>query len=94
MTFRRIVVPQAFRIVTPAIGNDFIAMLKDSSLVSVIGVQELLYKAQNAGRPNHRSMQTLIIAAIVYWIMTIVFTYFQTRIERRQAVGDRTPRLR
>jgi polar amino acid transport system permease protein len=94
MTFRRIVVPQAFRIVTPAIGNDFIAMLKDSSLVSVIGVQELLYKAQNAGRPNHRSMQTLIIAAIVYWIMTIVFSYFQTRIERRQAVGDRMAAVR
>jgi polar amino acid transport system permease protein len=88
-TFRRIIVPQAFRIVTPAIGNDFIAMLKDSSLVSVIGVHELLYQAQNAGRPNHRSMQTLIVAAIVYWILTIVFSYFQSRLERRQAVGDR-----
>jgi polar amino acid transport system permease protein len=88
-TFRRIVAPQAFRIVTPAIGNDFIAMLKDSSLVSVIGVQELLWKAQVAGRPTFQSMQTLIIAALVYWAMTLVFSYFQGRLERGMATGDR-----
>ena len=88
-TFLRIVSPQAFRIVIPAIGNDFIAMLKDSSLVSVIGVQELLWKAQAAGRPTYQSMQTLIVAALVYWAMTLVFSYFQGRLERRQAVGDR-----
>jgi polar amino acid transport system permease protein len=88
-TFLRIVVPQAFRIVTPAIGNDFVAMLKDSSLVSVIAVQELLWRAQAAGRPTLQSMQTLLIAALVYWIMTIVFSLFQGRLERRMATGDR-----
>ena len=88
-TFIRIIAPQAFRIVTPAIGNDFIAMLKDSSLVSVIGVQELLWKAQVAGRPTFQSMQTLIIAALVYWAMTIVFSYFQGRLERQMATADR-----
>jgi polar amino acid transport system permease protein len=88
-TFFRIVAPQAFRIVTPAIGNDFIAMLKDSSLVSVIGVQELLFKAQVAGRPTFQSMQTLLIAALVYWVLTIVFSYFQSRLERRMATSDR-----
>lgn len=89
-TFLRIVAPQAFRIVTPAIGNDFIAMLKDSSLVSTIGVQELLWKAQVAGRPTFQSMQTLIIAALVYWAMTLVFSYFQGRLERRMATADRS----
>ncbi len=88
-TFRRIVLPQAFRIVTPAIGNDFIAMLKDSSLVSTIGVQEILYRAQVIGRPTFQSMQTLIVAAMVYWIMTILFSILQSRLERRMAVGDR-----
>lgn len=88
-TFLRIVVPQAFRIVTPAIGNDFVAMLKDSSLVSAIGVQELLWRAQAAGRPTLQSMQTLLIAALVYWTMTIVFSLFQGRLERRMATGDR-----
>jgi polar amino acid transport system permease protein len=91
-TFIRIVAPQAFRIVTPAIGNDFIAMLKDSSLVSTIGVQELLWKAQVAGRPTFQSMQTLIIAALVYWVMTLVFSYFQGRLEGRMATADRSSR--
>ncbi len=88
-TFFRIIAPQAFRIVIPAIGNDFIAMLKDSSLVSVIGVQELLWRAQVIGRPTFQSMQTLLIAALVYWAMTIVFSYFQGRLERRMATADR-----
>jgi polar amino acid transport system permease protein len=88
-TFLRIVAPQAFRIVTPAIGNDFIAMIKDSSLVSVIGVHELLWNAQAAGRPTYQSMQTLFVAAAVYWAMTIVFSYFQGKLERRMATGDR-----
>ncbi|MEJ7749366.1 MAG: amino acid ABC transporter permease, partial [Candidatus Limnocylindrales bacterium] len=90
LAFRRIVVPQAFRIVTPAIGNDFIAMLKDSSLVSVVGVQELLWRAQTAGRPTFQSMQTLLVAALVYWTLTILFSFFQNRLERRMAAGDRS----
>ncbi len=89
-TFLRIVVPQAFRIVTPAIGNDFVAMLKDSSLVSAIAVQELLWRAQAAGRPTLQSMQTLLIAALVYWSMTILFSFGQSRLERRMATGDRS----
>jgi polar amino acid transport system permease protein len=88
-TFTRIVAPQAFRIVLPAIGNDFIAMLKDSSLVSVIGVHEILFNAQVAGRPTYQSMQTLIVAALVYWVLTLAFSYFQGRLEQRQRVGDR-----
>ena len=89
-TFRRIVIPQAFRIVTPAIGNDFIAMLKDSSLVSVIGVQEILWRAQTIGRPSFQSMQTILVAAMVYWAMTILLSVLQNRLERRMAVGDRS----
>ncbi len=89
LAFRRIIVPQAFRIVTPAIGNDFIAMLKDSALASTVGVQELLWRAQTAGRPSFQSMQTLLVAALVYWTLTISFTFFQNRLERRMATGDR-----
>jgi polar amino acid transport system permease protein len=88
-TFVRIVLPQAFRIVTPAIGNDFIAMLKDSSLVSVIGVQELLWRAKLIGTKEFQSIQTLLIAGAVYWVLTIVFSYIQGRLEKRQRVGDR-----
>ncbi len=89
-TFRRIIAPQAFRIITPAVGNDFVAMIKDSSLASVVGVQELLWRAQTAGRPTFQSMQTLLVAAFVYWMLTILFSLFQGRLERRMATGDRS----
>jgi polar amino acid transport system permease protein len=91
-TFRRIVAPQAFRIVTPAVGNDFVAMIKDSSLASVVGVQEILWRAQTAGRPSFQSMQTLLVAAFIYWILTIIFSLFQGRLEKRMATGDRVQR--
>jgi polar amino acid transport system permease protein len=89
LVFRRIVMPQAFRIVIPAIGNDFIAMLKDSALVSTIGVTELLWRAQAAGRPRVRVFDAILVAALVYWILTIIFSFFQERLEKRMARGDR-----
>jgi len=89
LVLRRIVLPQALRIVIPAIGNDFVAMLKDSSLVSLLAVEELLFRAQLVGRQNFRSLETLLIAAAVYWALTITFSYFQERLERRMARGDR-----
>ena len=87
--FVRIVLPQAFRIVIPAIGNEFIAMIKDTSLLAVIGVQELLWKARTIGSTNFRMLETLLLAALVYWALTIVFSYFQERTEQRMARSDR-----
>jgi polar amino acid transport system permease protein len=89
LVMRRIVLPQAVRIVIPAIGNEFISMLKDSSLISVIGVQELLWRAQTVGSAKFRSLETLTLAAAVYWALTIVFSIFQARLEKRLAQGDR-----
>ncbi len=89
LVMRRIVLPQAVRIVIPAIGNDFIAMIKDSALVSTIAVQELLWRAERAGRQSLNSLQALLVAALVYWMLTIVFSFFQERLERRMARGDR-----
>jgi polar amino acid transport system permease protein len=85
----RIVLPQALRIVTPAIGNEFIAMIKDSALISIIGVQELLWRAKTIGTANFRTLETLLIAAGVYWVLTMVFSYFQERLEQRMARSDR-----
>ena len=87
--FGRIVLPQAFRIVIPAIGNEFIAMIKDTSLLAVIGVQELLWQARTVGSPNFKMLETLLLAALVYWVLTIIFSYFQERLEQRMARGDR-----
>jgi len=93
MTYRqmmkRVVLPQAFRIIIPPIGNEFIAMLKDSSLVAFLGVWELFFRAQKVGRQHFRSMETLIIAALFYWMVTIVFQYFQGRLEAHLAKGTR-----
>jgi len=85
----KIVLPQAFRIVIPAIGNEFIAMIKDSSLLAVIGVQELLWRARTVGSQNFRMLETLVLAALVYWALTIIFSFFQERLERRMARSDR-----
>jgi polar amino acid transport system permease protein len=89
LVFRRIILPQAFRIVIPAVGNDFIAMIKDSALVSTIAAQELLWRAQRAGTQTFHTLQAFLIAALVYWVLTIVFSFFQERLERRMARGDR-----
>ncbi len=84
----RIVLPQATRIVTPAIGNEFIAMIKDSALVSIIGVREVLWNAETAGRPRNNTIEAFIIAALIYWVLTIIFSLFQERLERRMARSD------
>ena len=89
-TMRRIVLPQALRFAIPPTGNEFIAMTKDSALVSATGfVHELMWRATKVGRAYFRSMEALIIAAIFYWIMTIILSYFQSRIEARFSKGDR-----
>jgi polar amino acid transport system permease protein len=89
LTMRRVILPQAIRIVTPAIGNDFISMIKDSALVSLMGVQELLWRAQRVGQSNFRTLETLLLAALVYWALTIIFSLFQDRLEKRMAESDR-----
>jgi polar amino acid transport system permease protein len=86
---RRVILPQAIRIVTPAIGNEFISMIKDSSLVSVIGVPELLWRAQRVGQSNFRGLETLMVAAAIYWGLTIVLSLVQDRLEKRMAESDR-----
>lgn len=88
---RRIILPQALRLVIPPIGNQFIAMLKDTSLISVTGfVWEILWRAQKVGRANFKSLEALLVAAIFYWIITILFSAVQARIEAHVGKGVRT----
>jgi polar amino acid transport system permease protein len=88
-TMRRIILPQAVRIVIPPIGNEFIAMTKDSVMVSFMGVWELFFRAQRVGRQYYRNFETLLLAALFYWIMQIILQSIQSRIETRMARGDR-----
>ena len=87
---RRIVMPQALRFAIPPMGNDFIAMTKDSAMVAATGfVHEVMWRATRQGRSNLRNLEALIIAAFFYWMMTLLLTAVQSRIEARLAKGDR-----
>jgi len=88
-TMRRIVLPQAVRIITPDIGNQFIAMQKDTSLASAITLLELMGLARQAGAPRQHFFEALVVAALWYWLMTIVLSYFQRQLEHRMARSDR-----
>lgn len=79
---RRIVLPQAMRVIIPPLGNDTISMLKYTSLVSVIAMPELLYSAQIIYSRNFETIPLLLVACIWYLIVTTVLTFGQVGIER------------
>ncbi len=89
-TMKRIVLPQALRFAIPPIGNDFIAMTKDSALIAATGfVHEIMWRATRVGRAQFHNFEALLVAAVFYWMMTLVLSYIQSRIEARLARGDR-----
>ena len=89
-TMRRVILPQALRFAIPPMGNDFISMTKDSALVAATGfVHEVMWRAVKVGRAQFHSLEALIMAAIFYWVMTLVLTAFQSRMETRLSKGDR-----
>ncbi len=87
LTLRRIVLPQAMRVIIPPTGNETISMLKTSSLASVIGVTELLYAVQLIYSVNFKTIPLLIVASIWYLIVTSVLTAGQYYVERHYARG-------
>ena len=88
-TMRFIVVPQAFKAVLPSLGNEFIILLKDTSLLSVISGQELMYFAQAIGTRNYAMMFPLFGAACIYLVLVIIFSWLLGKLERRLRQGDR-----
>ena len=81
-TMLRIILPQAMRVIIPPTGNQFIAMLKDSSLVSVVGVWELMYLARTQGQTEFRHIEMMVTASMIYWLFSILLELIQARIER------------
>jgi polar amino acid transport system permease protein len=79
--------PQALRLIIPPAGALFVSMLKDSSLVSLMGLWELNFLAQSYARSTYRYMEMLIAAALIYWLLSIVFELIQFRLERRFGRG-------
>jgi polar amino acid transport system permease protein len=86
-TMRRIVLPQAMRVIIPPTGNETISMLKTSSLVSVIAVTELLYSAQLIYSVNYRTISLLLVASIWYLALTTILSIGQYYIERHFGRG-------
>ncbi len=88
---KRVVLPQAFRVIIPPTGNEFIAMMKDTALVSFIGASaqqaEIFRRAQLAGAESFNPVEAYLLAAGMYWALTAVFTFFQSRLERRISKG-------
>ena len=83
----KIVLPQALRVIIPPAGAQFVSMLKDSSLVSIMGLWELNFLAQSYGRTTYRYMEMLIAAAAIYWAMSVTLEIVQARLERRFGRG-------
>ncbi|MEY8232017.1 amino acid ABC transporter permease [Oscillospiraceae bacterium 50-16] len=88
-TMRFIVVPQAFKNILPSLGNEFITLFKDTSLVQAIGGAELAYYAKTIGGNTFDYMPPLIGIAVMYLAIVIVFTWLQGKLERRLRESDR-----
>lgn len=88
-TMRFIVIPQAFKAILPSLGNEFIVLLKDTSLISVIGGKEMVYFARAIVSRTYEAMFPYIISAIMYLIMVLGFSYLQGILERRLRESDR-----
>lgn len=86
---RRVIFPQALRVIIPPVSNEFIAMVKDSSLVSLMGVWELSFRAIKIGRRYFQSLEMLIMVAGIYWVMCIILQTIQEKIEKHMARGER-----
>ncbi|MBF4766831.1 amino acid ABC transporter permease [Nocardioides agariphilus] len=88
---RKVVLPQALRVIIPPTGNEFIAMMKDTALVSFLGTtvdtMEIFRRAQLVGKHDFKNLEAYVAVALLYWALTVLFTYFQARLERRLGRG-------
>jgi polar amino acid transport system permease protein len=88
-TMRYIILPQAFKRIIPPLGNEFIAMLKDSSLVSVIGFEELTRRGQLVIARTYGSFEIWTTVAFIYLVMTLTISRFVDYLERRYKTDDK-----
>lgn len=88
-TMRFVIVPQAVKAILPALGNEFIILLKDTSLITVIGGKELLHAAQGIMGRTYEAMFPLIGIACMYLVLVMIFTWLLGKLERRLRQSDR-----
>lgn len=88
MAMRYIVIPQAFKNILPALGNEFITIIKESSIVSIIGIGEIMYNTNTIRGNTFRAFEPLIIAAIIYFVLTFTLSKILGRVEGRLSRSD------
>lgn len=88
-TMRFIVIPQTFKAILPALGNEFITLLKDTALIYTIGGEELLYAAKAISTRTYEQMFPLVGTALIYLVLVLIFTWLQSILERRLRQSDR-----
>jgi putative amino-acid transport system permease protein len=82
-TFSHIVLPQAIRVAIPSLMNNFIDMIKSTSLAFTLGVPEIMAKAQIEASSSYKYFESFLAVAIVYWVIVVTFTFFQRKIEAK-----------
>jgi polar amino acid transport system permease protein len=87
-TMRHVVLPQAFRRMLPPLGNNAIALLKDSSLISAIGLAELAYAARTVAGAYSRYWEPYLTISLMYWVLTLGLAWGVKRLEARYGRGD------
>ena len=92
-TLRKVILPQALRIVIPPLGNSFVGILKDSSLVSVIGMVELMRQGMIVTSQTFRPLEIYTFVAVVYYLLTLIAAQGINYLERRYAI-IKSPRRR
>ena len=78
-----VILPQAIKNILPALGNEFVTVIKESSIVSVIGIADLMYRTNGVKAKNYKTLECLFIAAIIYFILTFVSSRLIALMERR-----------
>jgi len=87
-TLRYVILPQAIRNVLPALGNEFVVIIKESSIVSIIGIADLMYKANTVRGNTFKPFEPLLVAALVYFMLTFPLSKFLARVEKRMRTHD------
>ena len=87
-TLRRVVLPQAFRRMLPPLGNNAIAIVKDSSLASAIGLAELAYAARTVSGAYARYWEPYLTISVIYWVITLALSALVRHLEARYGKGD------
>jgi polar amino acid transport system permease protein len=94
LVLRRIILPQAMKVIIPPTGNELVTLLKTTSLVAVIGAGDLLTRAQAVGATDFTRLEMLIVASIWYLVLTTIASYGQMLLERRFLRGSAHARTR